>query len=50
MIRDLADTVDWVFFGMCPAAIRPYVREFHAGVPTLDYPARLMQLTQAWTD
>ncbi len=48
VIRDLADTVDWVFFGMCPDAIRPFVREFHTGVPTLDYPARLMQLTQSW--
>lgn len=48
LVRDLADTVDWVFFGMCPPAIRPYVREFHPGVPTLDYPARLMQVTRDW--
>lgn len=48
VIRDLADTVDWVFFGMCPDSIRPFVQEFHTGVPTLDYPARLMQLTQSW--
>lgn len=31
-----------------PPAIRPYVREFHPGVPTLDYPARLMQVTRDW--
>lgn len=46
VIKDLADQVDWVFHGMCPDAIRPYVREFYAGVPTLQYAKRLM--AQDW--
>lgn len=46
VIKDLADQVDWIFFGMCPESIRPYVHEFYAGVPTLQYPAKLM--AQEW--
>jgi hypothetical protein len=46
VIKDLADRVDWIFFGMCPERLRPYVHEFYTGVPTLDYPQRLM--TQDW--
>jgi GT2 family glycosyltransferase/glycosyltransferase involved in cell wall biosynthesis len=46
VIKDLADQVDWIFFGMCPESIRPYVREFYAGVPTLQYPKMLM--AQDW--
>lgn len=48
VIKDLADTVDWIFMGMCPDSIRPYVKEFIPGVPTLEYPAKLMALTQDW--
>ena len=48
VIKDLADMVDWVFVGMCPNSVRPYIKEFHRGVPTLDYPQHLMTLTQDW--
>ena len=44
VVRDLADEVDWVFFGLCPDALRPYVREFHTGVPLPQYPAKLASL------
>lgn len=44
VIKTLADEVDWIFFGMCPDNIRPYVREFHEGVSIEDYPARLAAL------
>jgi GT2 family glycosyltransferase len=40
----LADEVEWVFFGMCPDGIRPYVHEFHPGVPIEEYPAKLASL------
>lgn len=44
VVKDLADEVEWVFFGMCPDTIRPYIHEFHAGVPTPEYPAKLASL------
>ncbi len=48
VVKETADQVDWVFFGMCPEAIRPYVRAFHPGVPTVEYPKRLMEITRDW--
>ncbi|WP_268800277.1 glycosyltransferase [Pseudomonas huanghezhanensis] len=44
VVRELADEVDWVFFGMCPEALRPYVREFHPVVDLALYPAKLASL------
>lgn len=44
VVRDLADEVEWVFFGMCPEKLRPYVHEFHDGVPIEQYPAKLASL------
>lgn len=43
-MRKLADEVDWVFFGFCPDALRPYVREYHPGVEIERYPAYLASL------
>jgi GT2 family glycosyltransferase/SAM-dependent methyltransferase/glycosyltransferase involved in cell wall biosynthesis len=44
VVKATADEVDWVFFGLCPDAIRPYVAEFHKGVDLNDYPAKLASL------
>ena len=44
VIKALADEVDWVFMGMCPDKLRPYVREFHPGVRIDLYPAALARL------
>lgn len=44
VVKELASEVEWVFFGMCPDKLRPYVHEYHAGVPIRDYPAKLAQL------
>lgn len=44
VVRDLADEVEWVFFGMCPDKLRPYVHEYHDGVAIEDYPAKLAAL------
>ena len=44
MVRDLADEVEWVFFGMCPDELRPYVHEYHEGVAIEAYPAKLASL------
>ena len=44
VVRELAGEVEWVFMGMCPTALRPYVQEFHSGVSIETYPARLAGL------
>lgn len=44
VIKATADEVDWVFLGMCLDEARPYLREFHPGVPIEQYPAMLASL------
>jgi len=44
VVKTLANEVDWVFFGMCPEALRPYVKEFHGAIPMADYPRKLASL------
>ncbi|MGP9825059.1 glycosyltransferase [Ectopseudomonas khazarica] len=44
VVRELAGEVEWVFMGMCPDVIRPYVNEIHAGVDIESYPAALAGL------
>lgn len=36
--------VDWVFFGMCPEKLKPYVKEVHGWVPLDDYARKLASL------
>jgi hypothetical protein len=44
VVRELAGEVEWVFMGMCPPALRPFVHQFHGGVSIEDYPVRLAGL------
>ena len=44
VVKAFADRVDWVFFGMCPAKLRPYIAEFHTGVTFDKYPQKLASL------
>jgi len=44
VVRETASEVDWVFFGMCPQSLLPYVREVHKAVPFEDYPRKLAAL------
>ena len=44
VVKETAKDVDWVFLGMCPEALRPYVAEFHEHVSLQDYPAKLASL------
>jgi len=44
VVSELADEVDWVFFGMCPDKLRPYMKELHAGVEISRYPQALASL------
>lgn len=44
VVKEFANEVEWVFFGMCPAKLSPYVHEFHTGVDIEAYPAKLASL------
>lgn len=44
VVKALSNEVEWVFMGLCPEALRPYVHEFHTGVPLIEYPAKLASL------
>jgi len=44
VVKSLADKVDWVFMGMCPLELRPYVKEFHQFVSFNQYPQALADL------
>jgi hypothetical protein len=44
VVKELAEEVDWVFFGMCPNKLRPYVSEVHEGVDIELYPKKLAGL------
>lgn len=44
VVKALANDVDWVFFGMCPDLLRPYVKEFHEPVSLGVYPQKLASL------
>ncbi len=44
VVRELANEVDWVFFGMCPDDLLPYMHEFHGVIPLEVYPAKLASL------
>jgi O-antigen biosynthesis protein len=44
VVKELAGEVEWVFMGMCPEIIRPYVHEMHVGVAIDLYPAALASL------
>jgi hypothetical protein len=44
VVEATAKEVDWVFFGMCPDALRPFIAEFHSWTPLHDYAAKLASL------
>ncbi|SEE37212.1 glycosyltransferase [Pseudomonas kilonensis] len=44
VVRELANEVEWVFFGMCPDVLRPYIHEFHGSVALTHYPFKLASL------
>lgn len=44
VVRHFANDVEWVFFGMCPPKLRPFIHEYHHGVEIERYPAKLASL------
>ena len=44
VVKATSTEVDWVFFGMCPESLRPFIRELHDAVPFEDYPTKLASL------
>ncbi|MCX8956297.1 glycosyltransferase [Erwinia psidii] len=44
VIKEFANEVEWVFMGMCPHKLRPYIHELHYGVDIEIYPTTLAAL------
>lgn len=44
LVGQLADRVEWIFFGYCPPSLRPAVAEFHVAVTPDRFPAKLASL------
>lgn len=44
VIKELANEVEWVFFGMCPDKLKPYIHEYHEGVAIERYARKLASL------
>ncbi|WP_269531997.1 glycosyltransferase [Chitinimonas sp. BJYL2] len=44
VVRELADEVEWVFFGMAPEPILPFIADVRQGVPFKDYHTSLASL------
>lgn len=44
VVKELANEVEWVFFGMCPDTLRPFAHEIHSFVSIDKYPAALAAL------
>lgn len=44
VVARFKDEVDWIFMGMCPDSLRPYIKEYHPFVSYVDYPAKLASL------
>lgn len=45
VVRELAQEVEWIFFGLCPDTILQHVHEYHPNGPIDRYPARLAALS-----
>lgn len=44
VVKELANEVEWVFFGLCPAKLRPYIHEYYENVPIDRYAATLARM------
>jgi len=44
VVQALAGEVDWVFMGMCPDELRPFIKEFHPFVSYSHYPKTMAGL------
>lgn len=44
VVKKLAKQVDWIFFGMCPKELHPYLCEYHPMVSFEQYPSYLAKL------
>jgi len=44
VVQATAKEIDWIFFGMCPDQLRPFVAEYHEWVPLQYYAHKLASL------
>lgn len=45
VVKETAEEIDWIFMGMCPQALRPYIHEYHEFSSFDTYPERLATLS-----
>lgn len=44
VVKETASEIDWIFMGMCPDELKPFVKENHGYVSIKEYPAKLASL------
>jgi glycosyltransferase involved in cell wall biosynthesis len=44
LVKETSQAIDWVFMGMCPEDLKPYLHEFHAFTSFADYPEKMAAL------
>ncbi|QHG66289.1 glycosyltransferase [Pseudomonas putida] len=44
VVKALGGEVEWVYFGICPEALRPFIDEYHPAVVVADYAKALARL------
>ena len=44
VVQRTASEIDWVFMGMCPESIKPYIKEFQEPVHITEYPRVLSEM------
>lgn len=44
VVKETAAEIDWIFMGMCPEELKPYIHEYHDFSSFHDYPEKLANL------
>lgn len=44
LVKELANQIDFIFFGYCPNEVKPFLAEYHNFVATKNYPQKLASL------
>lgn len=44
LVKETAQQVDWIFMGLCPEDLKPYLHEFHEFTSFSEYPEKMAEL------